>query len=69
MSSQRICVTLPDGLRDRAHAAGINVSGVAAIAVLRSVQALEKETGEIGQDTTPAAASVRRAIECQHQTC
>lgn len=38
-------ITLPEGLRIRAHAAGINVSAVAAAALLRSVQALEKEAG------------------------
>lgn len=57
MSSQRICVTLPPGLRDRAHAAGINVSGVATAALLRSVQALEKETGEGLPAHTPAVSS------------
>ena len=44
-------ITLPEGLRIRAHAAGINVSGVTAAALLRSVQALEKETGGSRQAT------------------
>jgi post-segregation antitoxin (ccd killing protein) len=67
MNSERICVTLPIGLPKRAHDAGINISAVAASAVLRTTEAIEKETGEDCQVQTPAAASVRRASECQPQ--
>ena len=67
MASEQVMVTFPIGLRDRAHAAGLNVSGVAASAVLRTTQAIEKETGADCQVQTPAAASVRRASECQPQ--
>ena len=51
---QRICVSIPDGLSARAQHAGLNVSAVATAALLRSVQALEKETGGSRQANTPA---------------
>ena len=51
-------MSFPVGLRDRAHANGINVSGVASAALLRSVQALEKETGIApSKATLPAVSS------------
>jgi len=50
-------ITLPEGLRIRAHAAGINVSGVAAAALLRSVQALEKETPASSRQTIAGATA------------
>lgn len=56
----RSTVYLPDGLPQRAHAVGINVSRVAANAVEDAVQKLEKpkETPEIRQDTTGAVRSM-----------
>jgi len=54
MASERLLVTFPVGLRDRAHAAGLNISGVAASAVLRTTQAIEKETGADLPGLTPA---------------
>ena len=58
MTYERVLVTMPPGLRDRAHAAGINVSGVAAAALLCSVQAIEKETGIApSKATLPAVSS------------
>lgn len=66
--TERTTITLPNGLRDRAHYAKINISGIASDAVLHAVK--EKETGMVvAKQNTPAAASVRRASECQHQTC
>ena len=60
MASEQVMVTFPIGLRDRAHAAGLNVSGVAASAVLRTTQAIEKETGvNAAKQFSPAAASVQ----------
>lgn len=55
--TERMCITMPKGLRDRAHAAGINISGVAANAVSRIVEISEKETGGSRQANTPAVAS------------
>jgi post-segregation antitoxin (ccd killing protein) len=67
MQKERIMVTVPIGLPKRAHAAGINVSAVAAAAVLRTTEAIEKETGADCQVQTPATTSVRRVSECLPQ--
>lgn len=54
----RINITLPRGLRDRAHNAGINISGISAIAVSRMVEISEKErTGDASAKTAPAVSS------------
>jgi len=53
----RIMVTMPPGLRDRAHRAGINISGVAAIAVSRMVELSEKETRVNACKQSPRAAA------------
>ena len=42
----RTTVTLPKGLPQRAHRAGVNISATAAMAVLREVKKAERETGE-----------------------
>lgn len=39
MKFERTTITLPIGLRDRAHARGINISALAASAVLRTIKA------------------------------
>lgn len=54
---------MPPGLRDRARAAGINVSGVAANAVSRIVETSEKRKTPASsrQTIAGATASVRRA--------
>lgn len=58
MTYERVLITMPPGLRDRAHAAGINVSGVSAIAVSRIVEISEKETGIApSKATLPAVSS------------
>ena len=54
---ERVMVSMDPGLRERAHAHGLNVSAVAAAALLRSVQALEQETGDGRQTHAPAIAS------------
>lgn len=55
---EKATITLPEGLRERAHANGINVSAVAAAALLRSVQALEKDdTGALSSKTSAPAVS------------
>lgn len=54
MGKERTTITLPSGLRDEAHRAGINISGIAANAVLRSIRAKKREAGEPVK-TAPAA--------------
>lgn len=50
---ERTTITLPKGLRDRAHNARINISGITSAAVLDALQ--EKETGAIAAKLrTPA---------------
>jgi post-segregation antitoxin (ccd killing protein) len=55
--TERMCITLPKGLRNRAHAAGINVSGVAANAVSRIVEISEKETPASSRQTIAGATA------------
>lgn len=54
MGTQRTTITLPEGLRDKAHRVGLNISGIAAKAVLQSIRAKEREAGEPVK-TAPAA--------------
>jgi post-segregation antitoxin (ccd killing protein) len=54
MNTERICVTVPIGLPKRAHDAGVNISAVAASAILRTTQTIEKETGDEPCKTAPA---------------
>lgn len=43
---ERMTITLPDGLKGRAHGAGLNVSGTTARAIERALRAIkETETG------------------------
>lgn len=69
MATEQVMVTMPPGLSRRAQELGINVSGTATKAVLRSVQALEKgETGVESAKTAPGCRiPLRRALKCQHQ--
>ena len=53
-SIERVTVSFPAGLSARAHNHGLNVSAVAAKAVLHTVQAIEKETGDASAKTAPA---------------
>jgi len=48
MQKERTTISLPPGLRERAHKAEINISAVAAIAVLRHVKSKERQGGEHG---------------------
>lgn len=57
MAKARVNITLEREIRDRAHSAGLNISRVAADAVVRTVQAIEKETGVIAAKQTPPAAA------------
>lgn len=59
LTTERTTITLPKGLRNRAHAAGINISRVSAIEVSRRVKLFEKETGEGRQAQTPATATCK----------
>ena len=60
MASEQVMVTFPVGLRDRAHAHGLNVSRVAANAVLLSVQSLEKETEvPAAKQSSPATTPIK----------
>jgi post-segregation antitoxin (ccd killing protein) len=70
-SKVRVNITLSRGLIDLAHDRGINVSRVAENAVVRSLQALEKETGVApSKATSPATAPMSgRASDCQLQKC
>ena len=53
----RVNLTIEKEIRDRAHAAGINISGVAAIAVSRIVEMSEKETRVNAAKQSPRAVS------------
>jgi post-segregation antitoxin (ccd killing protein) len=73
MKFERTTITLPIGLRDRAHARGINISALAADAVLRYIRKSDKikETGVApSKATSPATAPMSgRASDCQLQKC
>lgn len=57
---EKLTITLPDGLRQRAHAAGFNISGTCAKAIERSVIAIEKETGvNAAKQSSPAVNPVK----------
>ena len=55
-SKERTTITLPRGYRDLAHARGMNISRLAADAIMSNIQ--EKETGDGRQTHTPAITSV-----------
>jgi hypothetical protein len=72
MQKDRTTITLPKGLRDRAHARGINISALAADAVIRYIRESDmiRETGvNAAKQSSPATTSVRRASDCQLQKC
>lgn len=56
---ERVTLTFPDGLRARAHAVGLNLSGASARAIERAVQAIEgTETGATAcQQVSPATTT------------
>jgi len=49
MQKERTTISLPPGLRERAHKAEINMSAVAAKAILRKVQSKDGQGGEHGK--------------------
>lgn len=65
--TDRTSITMSKGLRDQAHAHGINISALAAAAVS---ECLKNKTGAGRQAQTPVTATCEgRASECQLQKC
>jgi len=61
MRKERTTITLPIGLRGKAHRAGINISGISAHAVLRALRKT-KASALSAKSEAPATTSLRRAI-------
>ena len=61
---QRTTISLPKGLPNRARNAGLNISGIAAKAVLKEVKKIESETGGGRQAHSPAAISMSGGATC-----
>lgn len=41
MTTDRTTISLPEGLKERAKKAGLNISGIAAEAILKNVEIME----------------------------
>jgi len=57
MVKTRVNITLEKEIRDRAHNAGLNISRVAADAVVRTVQAIENNAGTSSAKITAPATT------------
>ncbi|GEM_PF-5297939 len=58
MAKERTTITLREGLRDRAHARGLNISALASDAVSRALKVSKEKTGvPAAKQSSPATAS------------